>query len=74
MAAVGVAEKRDDSAPVGDEPRPTRGNRMPRRSIAPELVSAEEEAGLPSAAPVSASSPRTIQGSTVADVDEEASA
>jgi small subunit ribosomal protein S2 len=29
LASMGAAEKRDDSLPVGDEPRPTRGNRLP---------------------------------------------
>ncbi|MFT4542643.1 MAG: small subunit ribosomal protein S2 [Planctomycetota bacterium] len=33
MATMGVAEKHED-APTGDEPRPTRGNKMPERSDA----------------------------------------
>ncbi|MEZ5979502.1 MAG: 30S ribosomal protein S2 [Planctomycetota bacterium] len=46
LAAVGSAERTDDM-PVGDEPRPTRGNRPPRPAARPE-ASAESTAEAPS--------------------------
>ncbi len=35
-ASMGSAEKREDTQPVGDEPRPTRGNRLPEGLAARE--------------------------------------
>jgi small subunit ribosomal protein S2 len=70
MAAVGAAEKREENAPTGDEPRPTRGNRMPRRPLAPELVSADEANG-ESPAPVPVPSPRPDRLAGPRDLPDE---
>jgi small subunit ribosomal protein S2 len=52
MASTGVAEKRDDGIAPGDEPRPTRGNRLPDGMVAredraarPRGARADDEAG-----------------------------
>jgi small subunit ribosomal protein S2 len=53
LASTGAAEKRDDSLPPGDEPRPTRGNRLPEgmsprddRSARPRGTRGEEDGGV----------------------------
>ncbi len=70
MAAVGAAEKREANVVPDDEPRPTRGNRMPRRPLAPELVSADEANG-ESPAPVPVPSPRPERIASPRDLPDE---
>jgi small subunit ribosomal protein S2 len=72
MAAVGAAEKREENSIPGDEPRPTRGNRLPRRSLAPELVSAEEDGQTPSPVPVPDPRDRVTSSRDLPDEDANA--
>lgn len=54
MASVGAAEKHDDDALPGDEPRPTRGNRMPEGQGRGGRGRRDDRASSPSSAPMSA--------------------
>lgn len=49
-ASMGSAEKRDEALPAGDEPRPTRGQRLPEGMVArlggPRVFEDEDDAGV----------------------------
>lgn len=67
-ASMGSAEKREESLPIGDEPRPTRGNRLPEGMVPRD---AREERGRARAAVGVDDSPAVeVAGNRTAGVDD----